>query len=52
MRLKFDAIPVSKARYDRLSAPAQKMIVQAINSVEPLRSSRPPLARQERDLEK
>ena len=53
MRLKFDAIPVSKARYDRLSAPAQKMIVQAINkSVEPLRFMRPPLARQERELEK
>jgi len=53
MRLKFDAIPVSKARYDRLSAPAQKIIVQAINrSVEPLRFVRPPLARQERELEK
>ncbi|MFZ0978962.1 MAG: SDR family oxidoreductase [Candidatus Acidiferrales bacterium] len=53
VRLKFDAIPVSKARYDRLSAPAQKMIVQAINrSVEPLRFVRPPLARQERELEK
>ena len=53
MRLKFDAIPVSKARYDRLSAPAQKMVVQAINkSVEPLRFVRPPLARQERELEK
>ena len=37
LRLKFDAIPVSKARYEKLSAPAQKMIVQAINrSVEPM----------------
>jgi alcohol-forming fatty acyl-CoA reductase len=53
MRLKFDAIPVSKARYERLSAPAQKMIVQAINkSVEPLGFARAPLARQERELEK
>jgi Male sterility protein/haloacid dehalogenase-like hydrolase len=53
MRLKFDAIPVSKARYDRLSAPAQKIFVQAINrSVEPLGFARPPLARQERELEK
>ncbi len=53
VRLKFDAIPVSKARYDRLSAPAQKIIVQAINrSVEPLGFARPPLARQERELEK
>jgi fatty acyl-CoA reductase len=53
MRLKFDAIPVSKARYERLSAPAQKMIVQAINkSVEPFGFARAPLARQERELEK
>ena len=53
MRLKFDAIPVSKARYERLSAPAQKMVVQAINrSVEPLGFAKAPLARQERDLEK
>jgi hypothetical protein len=53
LRLKFDAIPVSKSRYDKLSAPAQKMIVQAINrSVEPIPFVRAPLARQERDLEK
>jgi long-chain acyl-CoA synthetase len=53
VRLKFDAIPVSKSRYERLSAPAQKMVVQAINrSVEPLGFARAPLARQERDLEK
>jgi hypothetical protein len=53
IRLKFDAIPVSKTRYKTLSAPAQKMIVQAINkSVEPLGFARAPLARQERDLEK
>jgi hypothetical protein len=52
LRLKFDAIPVSKARYEQLSAPKQKAIVQAINrAVEPF-ASRPPLARQERDLEK
>lgn len=52
LRLKFDAIPVSKARYEQLSAPAQKAVVQAINrAVEPF-ASRPPLARQERDLEK
>ena len=53
LRAKFDAIPVSKARYDTLSAPTQKAIVQAINrSVEPLFFVRPPLARQERELEK
>jgi len=52
LRLKFDAIPVSKSRYEKLSAPAQKAIVQAINrTVEPF-AARPPLARQERDLEK
>jgi hypothetical protein len=50
--LKFDAIPVSKSRYEKLSAPAQKAVVQAINrTVEPF-ASRPPLARQERELEK
>jgi len=53
IRLKFDAIPVSKARYQKLSAPAQKIIVQAINrSVEPIPFVKPPLARQERELEK
>jgi Male sterility protein/haloacid dehalogenase-like hydrolase len=52
LRLKFDAIPVSKFRYEQLSAPKQKAIVQAINrAVEPF-ASKPPLARQERDLEK
>jgi len=53
LRLQFDAIPVSKTRYKKLSAPAQKMIVQAINrSVEPLPFVRPPLAKQERELDK
>jgi hypothetical protein len=53
LRLKFDAIPVSKARYEKLSAPGQRIIVQAINrSVEPIPFVRPPLARQERELEK
>ena len=53
LRLKFDAIPVSKSRYQKLSAPAQKMIVTIINrSLEPIPFLRSPLARQERDLEK
>jgi long-chain acyl-CoA synthetase len=52
LRLKFDAIPVSKARYEQLSAPAQKAVVQAINRAAQPFASRPPLARQERDLEK
>jgi Male sterility protein/haloacid dehalogenase-like hydrolase len=52
LRLKFDAIPVSKARYKTLSAPMQKAIVQAINkTVEPIASKRP-LARQERELDR
>jgi len=53
LRLRFDAIPVSKTRYEKLSAPAQRMLVQAINrTVEPIPFVRAPLARQERDLEK
>jgi long-chain acyl-CoA synthetase len=53
LRSRFDAIPVSKARYEKLSAPAQKMIVQVINrSVGPIPFVRPPLAKQERDLER
>jgi hypothetical protein len=52
MRLKFDAIPVSKARYEKLSAPAQKAIVEAINRTAEPFSSRPPLARAQRELEK
>ncbi|MGH9713910.1 MAG: SDR family oxidoreductase [Candidatus Acidiferrales bacterium] len=52
LRLKFDAIPVSKTRYEAMSAPAQKAVVKAINrTVEPF-SNRPPLARRERELEK
>ncbi|HTZ72471.1 MAG TPA: SDR family oxidoreductase [Candidatus Aquilonibacter sp.] len=53
LRARFDAIPVSKTRYDAFSAPAQKAIVQAINrSIEPIPFVRSPFARQERDLEK
>lgn len=53
LRLKFDAIPVSKSRYEKLSAPAQKLIVQIINrSLEPIPFLRSPLARHERELEK
>ena len=52
LRLKFDAIPVSKSRYEIMSAPAQKAVVKVINrTVEPF-SNRPPLARRERELEK
>ena len=52
-KLRFDAIPVSKRRYEAFSAPAQRAFVQAINrSVEPFPFVKPPLARQERDLER
>jgi long-chain acyl-CoA synthetase len=53
IRARFDAIPVSKTRYDTLSAPAQMAVLQAINrSIEPIPFVRSPFARQERDLEK
>lgn len=53
LRAKFDAIPVSKTRYETLSAPAQKAVVQAINrSVQGIPFVRPPLARRERELDK
>ncbi len=50
--LKFDTIPVSKARYEKLSAPAQKAVVQAIQrGVEPFGLQMPTLARRERELD-
>lgn len=53
LRSRLDAIPVSKTRYQRLSAPAQKAVVQAINrTVSPFPFKRPPLARTERELER
>jgi fatty acyl-CoA reductase len=51
--LRMDAIPVSKARYDRMSAPAQMAIVKSIQRImAPLPLKKPPLARAERNLEK
>ena len=53
LRLRFDAIPVSKERYQLMSAPAQRAIVQSIQrimSTLPLKKT--PLARTERNLEK
>jgi long-chain acyl-CoA synthetase len=54
LRLRMDAIPVSKERYNRMSAPAQKMIIQSIQRVmSPLPSSMTkPLAKTERNLER
>ncbi|MBV9573083.1 MAG: SDR family oxidoreductase, partial [Acidobacteriales bacterium] len=53
LRLRFDAIPVSKERYQRMSAPAQKAIIQSIQRIAsslPIRKA--PLARAQRSLEK
>jgi len=53
LRLRFDAIPVSKQRYERMSAPAQKAIVKSIQRImSPLPLRKTPLARAERNLEK
>jgi len=51
MRMQFDTIPVSKSRYEILSVPAQKAVVQGINrAASALQMKKPPLARAERDL--
>jgi thioester reductase-like protein len=53
LRLRFDAISVSKQRYERMSAPAQKAIIKSIQRiVSPLPLRKTPLARAERNLEK
>jgi len=53
LRLRFDAIPVSKTRYNRMSAPAQKAIVKSIQAVmSPLPLKKTPLAKTERNLER
>lgn len=51
LRLRFDAIPVSKSRYERMSAPAQRAIIKSIQKVmAPLPLKR--LQKAERSLEK
>lgn len=53
LRLRFDAIPVSKTRYNRMSAPAQRAIVRSIQRVmSPLPLKKAPLAKTERSLER
>jgi thioester reductase-like protein len=53
LRLRFDAIPVSKTRYQRMSAPAQRAIVKSIQRVmSPLPLKKTPLAKAERNLER
>ena len=53
LRLRFDAIPVSKTRYQRMSAPAQRAIVKSIQRVmSPLPLKKTPLVKAERNLER
>ena len=53
LRARFDTIPVSKERYQNLSAPRQKAIVQAMQKLSaPLPMARAPLARTERGLDR
>jgi alcohol-forming fatty acyl-CoA reductase len=50
-KLKFETIPVSKQRYERLSIPMQKAVISRINrAAVTLHMKKPPLAKQERDL--
>jgi thioester reductase-like protein len=51
LKVKFETIPVSKQRYERLSIPMQKAVISGINRAAiSLRMKKPPLARAERDL--
>jgi len=53
LRAMFDSIPVSKERYQNLSAPRQKAVVQAIKRLSTLLPfARPSLARAERGLDR
>ncbi len=53
LRLRFDAIPVSKERYNRMSAPAQRAIIKSIQRIAaPLPFKKRPLAKADRNLEK
>ncbi|HWP43665.1 MAG TPA: SDR family oxidoreductase, partial [Blastocatellia bacterium] len=53
LRARFDSIPVSKERYQKLSAPRQKAVVRAIQKMSaPLPLKKPPLAQIERGLDR
>jgi long-chain acyl-CoA synthetase len=53
LRLRFDAIPVSKERYNRMSAPAQRAIIRSIQKIAaPLSLKKVPLAKADRNLQK
>ena len=51
LKVKFETIPVSKQRYERLSIPMQKAVVSGINrAAATLRMKKAPFAKAERDL--
>jgi thioester reductase-like protein len=51
LKVKFETIPVSKQRYERMSIPMQKAVVSSINrAAVTLHMKKAPLAKQERDL--
>src|SRR5437868_14581763 len=51
LKVKFETIPVSKQRYERLSIPMQKAVVSGINRVAAtLRLKKAPFAKAEREL--
>ncbi len=53
LRALFDPIPVSKERYERLSVPSQKALIQTLQRLSaPLPFVQPPLLRKERDLDR
>src|SRR5580704_11717690 len=52
LRLRFDTIPVSKSRYQKMSVPAQKAVISRINRVAALLQFKQPLMRQERGLDR
>jgi thioester reductase-like protein len=51
LKVKFETIPVSKQRYERMSIPMQKAVVSRINrAASALNMKKPPLAKAEREL--
>ena len=52
LRLRMDAIPVSKTRYKRMSAPAQRMIIRTIQTIMSPLPIPKPLTKAERSLER
>jgi thioester reductase-like protein len=50
LKVKFETIPVSKQRYERLSIPMQKAVVSRINRATAGWMKKPPLAKTEREL--